>query len=181
MKDGSKTLSDDDVRELTRLREFVEEFRSLIDMYDRTPPRWKYFQTQWLWMYARGMVEGEVPASVKTRRLAELHTKEETGDEEAAMLRETDKTIVHLVRGELYGGPGDGGCVHLRLPLRDNIVVRLPSTGGETLDANYRRAAGTLGDIVQIPMDRICRDNDIENAFNGKKSAKYIYVSPSED
>jgi hypothetical protein len=39
MKDGSKTLSDDDVRELTRLREFVEEFRSLIDMYDRTPPR----------------------------------------------------------------------------------------------------------------------------------------------
>jgi hypothetical protein len=30
-------------------------------------------------------------------------------------------------------------------------------------------------------MDRTCRDDDIENAFNGKKSAKYIYVSPSED
>jgi hypothetical protein len=76
-------------QKLSELREYVVEFRRLIELHDRTPARWQYFQHNWLWLYARGMIAGESPKLVKERRLAELEAertsakKEETAAPEA--------------------------------------------------------------------------------------------------
>jgi hypothetical protein len=65
-------VTEDDRAELQRLRAYVEMLAKLIQLHDQTPNRWKYFQTEWLWRYARGMVDGLSTRDVRDTRIAEL-------------------------------------------------------------------------------------------------------------
>ena len=176
---AANAMQDDERSELARLREFVSEFRSLIDLHDRTPHRWRYFQAEWLWMYARGMIEGSSPAAVKSRRLEELKVKDSAHPEEAPLLHESmNRTIVHFMKAELYGGPADGGNSYLRVPASDDIVVYVPSEGSNVSVEGYRRAAGAVGDILAFEMPKGQRGSlpeQIDDVFAGKKAAKYVW------
>ena len=51
-------VTENDRAELLRLRDYVEEFGRLLQLHARTPDGWKYFQTEWMWRYVRGLVDG---------------------------------------------------------------------------------------------------------------------------
>jgi hypothetical protein len=176
---GSEPNESHENVELDKFRGYVAVFRRLMELQDRTPHRWRYFQTEWLWLYTRGMVEGVAPAEVKSRRLAELEVKGEDAGEEAALIREsTEKEIAHFMKPELYGGPADGRYVYLRVPVSDEIVVDAPSAEGEMMRAGYRRASGTVGDITPLQVSSASAtsyESQVEEALRGKKTAKYIY------
>lgn len=75
-------LTASDVRELARLRAYAEEFRSTIALLDRTPPQFRYFQTDWLMLHIRGLIAGEWPNHVQERRLRQIEEERQTKAEE---------------------------------------------------------------------------------------------------
>jgi hypothetical protein len=65
-------VTDQDRAELARLSAYVQRFTELLALHARTPDRWKYFQTEWIWRYVRGMVEGRTAQQVYDARIAAL-------------------------------------------------------------------------------------------------------------
>lgn len=85
-------------QELDRLRTYEEEFRRLVSLFDHTPTRWQFYQTDWMWRYVRGMVEGRRADEVYRERIAELELlraqKAVDAEEEEARLRRLHMSVV---------------------------------------------------------------------------------------
>lgn len=179
-------VSISDAAELVLLRGYVAEFRRMLRQYDRTPARWRHYQTQWLWLYLRGMIAAESPLAVKERRLAELEAGQAlTVTEEATVLKrgiEASKSrIVSYAKIEMFGGPADGQVVFVSLPIADSRSAHATSVNGRLLKCLYRRPPGEIGDIVSVTVtnaDLSITDGELRNAFSGKRATRFVFVQP---
>jgi hypothetical protein len=179
--------------ELARLRAFTEEFSRLIELHDRTPERWKYFQTEWLWLYLRGLVNGEWPKDAQARRLAELEAKRQAAhDVEINLLEEEAAALcnsAHVVRyskAEMYGGPADGQINYVTVPAADFVFAYAKSIEGRTCRTRYRRRTGAHGDVLEFPAaDLDARRPNyaplLEEAFVHKIPTIYDYCPTKSD
>ena len=99
-------------------REYGEEFARLLQLHARTPDRWKYFQTEWMWRYVGGMVDGRTAREVYDARIAELEADdaqdEARKEEELIVLRRSQFRVVR---------PGS----HVRARRRSRDHSRRPS------------------------------------------------------
>lgn len=179
-------LSSADAAELARLREFVAEYRRMIRQYDSTLPRWRHYMTQWLWLYLRGMVDGETPLSVKQRRLDELEVDRVQGEERVALEREIQSAknrVVRYAKIEMFGGPADGHVQFVSLPIAEARTAIRETAEGDVVRALYRRPTGEIGDIVTMKVASLelpVPEADLERAFRGKRSTRFIFCPSLE-
>ena len=177
-------LSSDDAAELARLREFVAVYRQLVRKHDSSLPRWRRYQTEWLWLYLRGMVSGETPLSVKQRRLDELEVDKVQSEERSELTRDIKSAknrVVKYAKIEMFGGPADGQVRFVCLPIPEARTAHSPSSNGDVVRSLYRRPAGEIGDIVAFKVQSLeatASDAELERAFSGKRSTRF-YHSPN--
>ena len=89
-------------REIKRLKQYREVITRLVETHDAIPTRWRYFQTEWLWRYARGLANGQSADDVKRRGIADVKRAQK------ASSKAPDEHLVDYVKLETFGGPADG-------------------------------------------------------------------------
>ena len=84
------------------LKGYYRALTDLVNVHDRTPAQWRYFQTQWLWLYVRGLNEGVPAEEVRRRRIEELEEaravkskrdRVEAEEEQAALRRSALRVV----------------------------------------------------------------------------------------
>jgi transcriptional regulator with XRE-family HTH domain len=174
---GSEAESD-------RLGEYLTELRNLVAHHDKSLKRWRHFQTEWLWIFIRGLVAGERVAVVKQRRLEELkssdkeHHKVEREEFERSLHNIPGLTFVHLAKAQMWGGPADGEARLVEVDVPDEVLIKTRDMNGNEVTSLYRKADGEIPRIVQFPN---VRPSDVDwrelaNEFGAGNAVGYVWA-----
>jgi hypothetical protein len=174
---------------LDRFREYVSEFKSLVEAYDETPHEWQYFQTEWVWLLVRGLIGDQTATQVKERRHEELK-KMERGESQSVTAPQCGNVpetqsgpIAQYVMTELVNGVADGRVLLVELELPEHLRIPATSIDGNPVELVYRRTSVDIHKVVPYPVWKRTRSDflKIRNEFNGTPSLKYVFVQNPEE